>query len=275
MNDPRETFANGSVAHVSLKGTIQAQRFSQGTLMRVTVPVANIHRRPGATALERQLLMGAPFRVLETANTCSFGRAENSGYVGYVNPDMLGAWQTPTHRVTARTTLLFAAPNMKHPNPTPLPMGAELTITSQESGFCRTAQGHFIPIAHLSLLSQTATDPVTVAETLLAAPYLWGGNSAYGIDCSGLVQFALTQCGLPCPGDSDQQCRALGTALSANEAPKRGDLMFWKGHVAWLADAETLLHANAHHMAVAYEPLATALPRIAAQGTPLLAHKRL
>jgi len=121
-----------------------------------------------------------------------------------------------------------------------------------------------------------ADDPVTIATVLLGTPYLWGGNSAFGIDCSGLVQAACMVCGIACPGDSDMQAAGLGQLVTDGSPPRRGDLLFWKGHVAWVSGPDTILHANAHHMAVAYEGLVAAVARIAAQGGgPVTAHRRL
>ena len=124
----------------------------------------------------------------------------------------------------------------------------------------------YIPTAHLRPVDQAEGDPVAVAERFLGTPYHWGGNSGFGIDCSGLVQAACLACGIPCPGDSDLQEAALGRTLPADAVLRRGDLLFWKGHVAWVAGPDLLLHANAHHMAVALEPLLPALARIEGQG---------
>ncbi|MGB1209466.1 MAG: C40 family peptidase, partial [Paracoccaceae bacterium] len=143
-----------------------------------------------------------------------------------------------------------------------------------EGRFAQTSLGH-IPTQHLAPLPHAFPDPAAVAELFLGTPYLWGGNSRWGIDCSGLVQAAFLACGIPCPGDSDQQQAALGPRLPPQTPKQRGDLLFWRGHVAWVVDAQTLLHANAHHMAVAHEPIETAILRIAAQGDgPMTAHIR-
>ncbi|MGB0440911.1 MAG: C40 family peptidase, partial [Paracoccaceae bacterium] len=198
------------------------------------------------------------------------------GYVGYMARAALGPWGgAVTHRVRVRRTLVYGAPDMKTPPLMALPFGAQITMAEPSAPFSRTAQGTYVVSDHLSPLDIHETDPVAVAHGFLDAPYLWGGNSPDGVDCSGLVQAGLSACGLPCPGDSDQQQAALGPRLPPQTPKQRGDLLFWRGHVAWVVDAQTLLHANAHHMAVAHEPIETAILRIAAQGDgPMTAHIR-
>lgn len=274
--DRRRHFANQSVAHVSVARDASGLRVSDGTPMRVTTPVASIYARPGATVLERQILFGHKLTQLETANTMAFVRDETNGHVGYVRPTSLGPWVAPTHRVKVGRTFLFSEPDFKTPNPETLSCGSFLAIAGSEDRFLRTVQGMYVLAAHLMPIDTREPDPVSVAERHLGTPYLWGGNSAFGIDCSGLVQAGCLACGLECPGDSDMQQAELGKHLSESVSVQRGDLLFWKGHVAWVADAETLLHANAHHMAVTYEPMMQAIARIEAQGDgPVTARKRL
>jgi len=175
-----------------------------------------------------------------------------------------------SHRVTGLGSHFYAAPDIKSPALGWLPMGAELREhdgkADPSAAFIRihlrddlTA---YVPIQHVSSLTYRAKDPVSRAEKFLNAPYLWAGDSFHGIDCSGLVQRALLMCGIPCPRDSDQQEAALGRALKQGEPPKRGDIVFWKGHVGVMASASHLIHANAHHMAVAVEPFKSACTRI-------------
>jgi cell wall-associated NlpC family hydrolase len=132
----------------------------------------------------------------------------------------------------------------------------------------------YLPARHLAPLDRVEPDFVAVAERFLGTPYLWGGKTNNGVDCSGLVQVALAACGMPCPRDSDMQERALGAPVALADS-RRGDLLFWKGHVAIVRDAATLLHANAFHMMVAVEPIAEALARIEAAGSPVTSVKRL
>jgi cell wall-associated NlpC family hydrolase len=153
------------------------------------------------------------------------------------------------------------------------PLGAKLTVSREQDSFAASPVG-FLPASHLAPLDQHETDFVSVAERFLGTPYLWGGKTNYGLDCSGLVQVALTACGTRCPRDSDMQERALGTSVNIKDV-RRGDLVFWKGHVAIVRDEKTFLHANAFHMAVAVEPVAEAIARIAAAGSEVTSVKRL
>ena len=278
MTDRRLTPANERVAHESLRGQVSAPRFTKGAARRLTVPLANLLHAPDGRR-ERQLLMGDGVTCLEDHNGWSFVQAARDGFVGYLRCDQLSHEgdddALPNHRVSTRATHLYPTPDFKAPELALLSHGARLHVSGRDGRFVETPQG-FVPAGHLTPLDQPAPDPVSVAELFLGTPYLWGGNSASGIDCSGLVQAGCLACDIACPGDSDLQQAALGTDLPDDAPLQRGDLVFWKGHVAWVVDAETLLHANVHHMAVAYEPLCAAIDRIAAQGDgPVTARKRL
>lgn len=244
--------------------------------MYVTAPVADLCRSPGGPR-DRQLVYGSVFEVYEWRGDHAFGIAPSLGlYVGWVRSDGLrhdddrppaGAW------VTTRQTHAYTDPDFKSPDTLALSHGARLFAGERHGRFTRTELG-WVPSRHMT--ERASEDPVAVAERFLGTPYLWGGNSCWGIDCSGLVQAALTTCGLDSAGDSDMQEQSLGTTLPKDTPPERGDLLFWKGHVAWVADPHTLLHANAHHMAVAQEPLKDAVCRIAEQGDgPVTRHARL
>ncbi|MBK5933479.1 NlpC/P60 family protein [Rhodovulum imhoffii] len=273
--DPRITPANAHVAARSLEGRLQAPRFVDPKARRIGPPVADLLRTP-AGLRDRQLLHGESFEVLEIRDGYAFGQAGRDGYVGYVTAEALTDLPEPTHIVAARATHAYPAPDMKRPELCGLSFGTRLRVVSASGNFFETAEGWFVPKPHLRPANAPFKDPVTIAQLFFGTPYLWGGNSAWGIDCSGLVQAAYLACGLPCPGDSDQQEETLGTALPPDSPVQRGDILFWKGHVALAVDDRVMIHANAHHMAVAYEPVADAIARIVAQGDgPLTHHKRL
>ncbi len=285
MTDRRRLRFNGRTAHDSLRGKVEAARFTAGEDWRVTAIRAPIFAGPEGGARERELILGEGFTVLEQRAGMLFGFAARDGYVGWMEA---GALQpdtpAPTHRVAARHSYAKATPELKTRDETDwLPFGAQVAVTGESGAWRQFTTGAgaserrlWMPAAHLVPLDRLKTDPVAVAALFLGTPYLWGGNSSFGIDCSGLVQAALLACGIPCPGDSDQQQAELGQFLPEGTPPQRGDLLFWKGHVALVADADTMIHANAHDMAVAYEGIAEAIARIAAQGDgPVTAHKRL
>ena len=275
MTDRRLTPANARVAEAGWEDRVDAPDYVQGTWQSVHNPLADLRAAP-AGARDRQLVTGERFLVLEDRDGWSFGRADRDGYVGYIESAKLGDDIDATHLVAALASHSYTAPDMKSPETGPLSFGAQLRVIDERHKFFEIEGGSFVPKPHLRPLRSPFRDPATVAQLFFGTPYLWGGNSAWGIDCSGLIQAACLACDIPCPGDTNLQEAALGEALPDGSALTRGDLLFWKGHVAMAVDEATLIHANAHHMAVAYEPAAAAITRIEAQGDgPVTAHKRL
>jgi len=265
--DPRITLARPDLARTELEGVVKAARFAAADPRRVVVPATPIRKAPDAGAEQLdQALFGELFDVLETAGGFAWGQARRDGYVGYVAEDALGeVGESATHWVSALRTYAFAGPSIRAAAFGPLSMNALLTLDGQEDGAFVHAPGvGWIARRHLRLVGETPTDFVEIAEQFLGTPYLWGGRDSLGLDCSGLIQQALFACGRACPRDTDQQA-GLGRAAPGN-ALIRGDLVFWKGHVGVMLDGARLLHANAHHMAVAVEPLGEAIQRIAAAG---------
>lgn len=275
MSDRRLTPANGRVAHLSLLGKVVAERFVEGQAANVVAPLTDLLARP-AGPRDRQLLMGDAVLVLERAGGFAFVQAQKDGYCGYIEDTALGPAEAATHWLAAPASHLYPAPDLKTREVAALSLGARLTIRADRGRFCETSAGSFVPTTHLRAIGAWLRDPAAVAESFLGTPYLWGGNSRAGIDCSGLVQVAHLACGLPCPADSDLQLAALGAPLPEGVVPARGDLFFWKGHVAMALGDDALIHANGYQMAVGIEGIADCISRIAAQGEgPLLAVKRI
>lgn len=275
IHDRRSKLANERVAHLSLEGQVEAPRFAEVTPRTVMQPLANLLDRPGGQR-DSQLLFGETFEVLDVVDDYAFGRAARDGYVGYVAASALGPAEEMTHWVAAPATHLYPKGHTKVPPEVSVFFGSRVRVTAEREAFLRIHTGHFIPRSHLQPLRVRYDEPVAVADTLLGSPYVWGGVSRWGIDCSGLVQTALVACGVPCPRDTDQQHAVLGRPLPPHGTLQRGDLVFWEGHVGWMSDARTLLHANQYHMAVAYEPVAEAVERIAEAGFgPVTATRRL
>ena len=273
MTDRRQLPFSGRIALDSLRGQIGAESFVPGAPAALAVPVADLCPEPGGLR-DRQLVFGAALRVIDRRDGAAFVRADWDGYCGWLPEAALGRAQTPTHIVAAPASHLYREAAIRRGEVMALSMGARLTVTDIEGKFARTPQGYAIA-SHLRPLSSPEADPVAVAGRFLGVPYLWGGNSSAGIDCSGLVQLAFALCGRAVPGDSDMQWRELGQALPEDAPLRRGDLVFWKGHVALICDADTLIHANGHTMSVAHEPIRCCLSRIEAAGEgPFLGFRR-
>lgn len=271
MPDPRLTLARDGLAARSLAGIVPADRYRDTTVRQTVVPFTALRRAPAAEQLD-QLLFGELFEVLEEEAGWAFGQAVRDGYVGYVAASALGEpAAAPTHTVRALRTYAFSAPSIKAPPTGLYSMNALLTAEGRDGRFVKSAGGWFVS-EHLASAGDAEPDFVAVAERFVGTPYLWGGRQSLGLDCSGLVQQALYACGRPCPRDSDQQA-AMGEPI---EVPRRGDLVFWRGHVAIMVDDRNIVHANGTHMAVVVEPLAEAIARTrqAGGGEPI-SYRRL
>ncbi len=275
--DPRLNPYRRDMAARHLLGQVEAARFVDGTVYEVIEPIADVRREPTHEApLDTQALKGERVTVYETSDeSWAWGQLETDGYVGYLSANALGrVGPRATHRVGVPRTFGFPGPDIKLPPMIALPMGARIDIAKEAERFAVNHYGWHFPLSHVAPLAARAPDFVAVAETLLNAPYLWGGKSSLGIDCSGLVQVALQAAGVTCPRDTYMQERTVGQQTSLGEL-RRGDLIFWKGHVAIALDTMTIIHANAHHMLVAIEPAADAIARIKRSGSDVTSVKRL
>ncbi|WP_293676514.1 NlpC/P60 family protein [uncultured Phenylobacterium sp.] len=274
-HDPRITPWRDGIAAVSLEGVIEAEVYLDPKAMSCTAAAASIRSGPDANSEQMdQLLFGERFEVLEEEGAWLFGQAARDGYVGFVEASALGpAGPLPTHRVCAIRTYAFAEPTIKSRASGPYSINSLVTVEALDGKLAKVAGAGWMAAAHLAAIGTSDDDWAAVAERFLGAPYLWGGRESLGLDCSGLVQQALFACGRACPRDTDQQ-QDLGAAIDAADFG-RGDLVFWKGHVAIGLGEGRIIHANAHHMAVAAEPLSEAVARISAAGSEVTAYRRL
>jgi cell wall-associated NlpC family hydrolase len=280
MDDPRLTPARGDLAAKYLEGKVKAARFVEGEVFEISDALAPMREGPSSDAmLSTQALKGERVTIYDrTGEGFAWGQLNGDGYVGWL-PDRALAKPAakPTHKVTALSTFAFPGPSIKLPPVATLVMGSVITVTREDGGFAVTREGWYLPRQHLGSVDRFADDFVAVAERFVGTPYLWGGKSSLGIDCSGLIQVALNAAGTGCPRDSDMQQDGLGRALDPAEMKRlqRGDLIFWKAHAAIVRDAETIVHANAHHMAAAIENTREAIARIKQAGSEISAIKRL
>ncbi len=265
--DRRLTPARPDLAADHLRGLVNAPRYAKGEAKRVIAASAPLRRSPQADApLETEALYGEIATVYDGSAGWAWVQLERDSYVGYMPAAALGPSTEPTHRVAALRTHAYPGPGIKLPPRMALSLGARLTIVGHEGDFAVSADGLRLWLRHLAEIGSREPDYVAVAERFLETPYLWGGRTSEGIDCSGLVQTGLDAAGVAAPRDSDMQEAALGEPVAADKPLRRGDLVFWKGHVGVMRDALTLLHANGWHMKVVSEPLVEARVRIAATG---------
>jgi hypothetical protein len=285
--DPRITPARPDLAAHHLRGRVEAARFVEATVREVGEAQVPVRRSPAPDApLDTEALRGELVSVYEeNGEGWCWGQLCSDGYVGWLPANGLRVpGPPPTHRVAALRTFVFPGRSIKAPPVEALSFGCRVAARPQVASpvsaagdLVRLESGFYVPSRHLAGLESTEPDFVAVAQRFVGVPYLWGGKTSLGLDCSGLVQVALAASGVACPRDSDMQERALGAARPTGDLSglRRGDLVFWKGHVAIMRDADALIHANALHMAVAVEPVAEVVRRNAAAGNAITSVRRI
>jgi len=254
--DPRLTPARGDLAAAHLKGKVEAAAFAEARKAQAVRAVAGLFKQPDEpSGLQTQILFGEYFNIYEEKNGWVWGQSDLDDYVGYATADVFAPPEISTHRVQALATPLFVAPDVKHGARQILPMNAKLSVEDATGRFAQLTTGQFVFTHHLVPLDVAVSDWVSVAERFIGVPYVWGGKTWAGIDCSGLVQTALEAGGIVSPRDTDMMESALGAKLAHDAPLKRGDLIFWKGHVGIMLDSVRLIHANGFAMQVSVEPL--------------------
>jgi hypothetical protein len=277
--DPRRHVYRDDLAAISLKDKVKAQRYVPGELRQVVAATAPVRLVPRFDApLLTEGLCGELATVYEVSEGWGWVQLENDGYVGYVPMDGLSTMiEEPTHWVTSRATFVYPVPDMKRPPMMRISFNSRVTVVAREGRFLELSRGGFVFGGHVQPLEEKAKDFVRLAERLVGTPYLWGGRSSVGIDCSALVQLALQGSGMACPRDSDMLEGELGEALPDKELGKlqRGDLVFWRGHVGIAQSGEWMLHASGHQMEVVVEPIRRAVERIATTHGDVTSIKRI
>lgn len=265
--DRRITPFRADLADEKLRGQVEAERFTTGTVMRVVAPFAPLHRHPSREApVDTQAIFGEAVTVYDDHEGWAWVQLNDDGYVGYLPSVVLGEpGPQATHKVAALRTFIYPGPNLKLPHTELLTMNAKVAVVGTQGDYAQLADGGWVYAGHLAAVDAREADYVSVAERFLHTPYLWGGKTSLGLDCSGLTQTVLAAAGIKAPRDTDMQERALGTAIAVKpdlSGLRRGDLVFWKGHVGLMMDETNFIHATGHSMTVMIEPLSVAEERI-------------
>lgn len=276
--DPRRHVFRGNLAAATLRGTVDAERYVAGEPRQVAAASLPLRREPRFDApLDTEVLHGETVTVYDEQEGWAWVQLHHDNYVGYVpSAGLVADITAPTHRVSVLRTYVFPEPDSKVPPHAMLSLNARIAVAEPAGRYLRLETGGFVYARHAASVEDLAPDFVAVAEAFLGTPYLWGGRTSVGLDCSGLVQLAAAAAGHAVPRDADMQAVEAGHRVDWQAAAlERGDLVFWDGHVGIMTSPENFLHANAHHMAVESEPFSEAKERIKAAGFEVTGVRRL
>ncbi|WP_375676334.1 MULTISPECIES: NlpC/P60 family protein [unclassified Bartonella] len=278
--DPRLHAFRDDLADQRLETEITAQRFVQGEKRRVNTAVAGLFKENSKKS-ERQTecLFGEELLIFEQGETMSWGQSLKDGYVGYIDTKVLcTSTIKQTHVVSVPRTFKYLHADLRGPIVSPLSMGSKVSVVDEievrDTMYSILENGTAIITSHLSPIGRVYEDYVTVAETFIRTPYLWGGVSGFGIDCSGLIQLSMMMTDQIVLRDTDMQQETIGSPLTDTDKLQRGDLIFWKDHVAIMVDHANIIHANGFSMDVMIEPLEKAITRIAKKNQYPIAKRR-
>ena len=279
LPDPRRHAYRCDLAAEPLRGLVEARRFVKGEPRQVAAPSLPLRREPRFDAtLDTEALCGEILTIYDESEGWAWVQLSRDGYVGYMPSEGLTQrLVAPTHRISALRTYVYPEPDGKTPPLALLSLNSGVAARGDDGKFLALEGGGYVVASHAAPIGAAEPDFVAVAEGFLGTPYLWGGRTSIGLDCSGLVQLALEAAGRAAPRDADMQAQELGRAIDWRKGAslRRGDLVFWEGHVGIMTTAKDFLHANAFHMAVAAEPFARALKRIKAAGYEVTCVRRL
>ncbi len=264
-SDPRMLPVRGDLAAEHLRGRIDARRFVSGRKMQVRTGAAALRKAPATAEQVNQALFGEAFTLYDEQEGWAWGQLDTDSYVGWMRVEELGEPVAATHRLKVLRSFIFEQPDMKSVPQLAVSMNTRLALGEVSNGFARVHGSGWIFARHAALLGDFERDFVGVAERFVGSPYLWGGRESAGIDCSGLVQISLQATGVSPLRDSDMQEQTLGERIETDPSfsnLRRGDLVFWRGHVGMMANETNLLHASARDLHVEIEPLADAIARI-------------
>ena len=278
MLDPREFAFRPTIAASYLQGIVAADQFSDGVVCSVTESVLPLKNKPNDQA-ERasEMLFGEKFIVYERQGAWAWGQSQTDGYVGFVKINGLSDQPaSPTHEIKELKTFVYQRPDIKSPVIKELSMGSRVSLKEKGENFICLKEGGWIVKKHVVELNIKEASFIAVAKKYIGTPYLWGGRSSNGLDCSALVQLSLSRVGILAPRDTDQQEETVGCFCGKNpEGIEKGDLLYTQGHVAISSGRDLVLHANVHHMRVVEEPLQAFLSRLDETDHQLRSIKRL